>query len=105
MVALRRIVRYLRLADREAESTTGLSAAQLYVLACLADQPAMSVAELARRTMTDPSSVSTVVDRLVTRRLVRRTRARADARRAELHLTAAGDRIVRAGPRRMCRRC
>ncbi len=99
MVALRRIVRYLRLADREAEAALGLSAAQLFVLHALGETTAPSLVELARRTLTDPSSVSTVVDRLVTRRLVRRTRARTDARRAELRLTAAGERVVRSAPR------
>ncbi len=99
MVALRRIVRFLRLADRDAESAHGLSAAQLFVLHALVDAPASSVAELAQRTLTDPSSVSVVVDRLVTRRLVRRTRARSDARRAELALTAAGARLVATAPR------
>ena len=99
MVALRRIVRFLRLADRQAEAAHGLSAAQVFVLHALADAPATSLVDLARRTLTDPSSVSTVVDRLVTQRLVRRTRARTDARRTELHLTAAGARIVRTAPR------
>lgn len=99
MVALRRIVRYLRLADREAEAALGLSAAQLFVLHVLGEAPAPSLVELARRTLTDPSSVSTVVDRLVTRRLVRRTRAKTDARRAELRLTAAGARVALSAPR------
>lgn len=99
MTALRRLVRFLRLADREAESAHRLSAAQLYVLHSLAAAPADSVAELAGRTMTDPSSVSTVVAKLVARKLVARARAEADHRRFELRLTAAGEKVVRATPR------
>lgn len=99
MVALRRIVRVLRLADREAASASGLSAAQLFVLHALGDAPAASLVELAQRTLTDPSSVSTVVERLVTRKLVHRQRAKDDARRAELGLTAAGERVLRQAPR------
>ena len=98
MVALRRLVRVLRLADRDAESSLGVSAAQLYVLRTLADAPAHSLAELAARTFTDQSSVSTVVSRLVANKLVTRTRAATDRRRAELRLTAAGERVVRAAP-------
>jgi len=99
MVGLRRIVRMLRLADRDAHSGHSLSAAQLYVLHALFHTPAASLAELATRTLTDQSSVSTVVAKLVARRLVTRTTAKQDRRRAELRLTAAGERVVRTAPR------
>jgi DNA-binding MarR family transcriptional regulator len=97
--AIRKLVRFLRLADSEAQATTGLSAAQLYILHQLAERPASSVAELARRTLTDPSSASTVVERLVRRGMVRRIRARDDARRVEIRLTPIGERILRNAPR------
>jgi DNA-binding MarR family transcriptional regulator len=99
MVALRKVVRFLRLADREAEATTGLSAAQLYILHCLAEAPSGSMSELAERTMTDPSSVSTVIDRLVRRGLVKRVRAREDLRRFTLRLSPIGQRVIRTAPR------
>ena len=89
----------LRLADREAESAHGLSAAQLFVLHSLWNEPASSLADLAARTMTDQSSVSTVVAKLVERKLVMRTTAPSDRRRSELRLTASGERIVRTAPR------
>jgi DNA-binding MarR family transcriptional regulator len=90
MDAVRRLVRFLRLADRRAEVAAGISAAQLYVLRTLAEAPTASMAELAERTLTDQSSVSTVVARLVERGLVRRGRAAADARKVELALTERG---------------
>ncbi|HEY1813373.1 MAG TPA: MarR family transcriptional regulator [Kofleriaceae bacterium] len=99
MAALRRIVRYLRLADREAESGHGLSAAQLFVLHSLAGEPASSVAELARRALTDPSSASTVVTKLASKKLVVRVRSDDDKRRFSLALTRAGERVVRQTPR------
>ena len=98
MVALRRIVRLFRLADREAESQYGLSAAQLFVLHVLWQEPAMSLADVAARTMTDQSSVSTVVAKLVDKKLVTK-RAADDRRRAELRLTPKGEHIVRTAPR------
>src|SRR5205807_1160312 len=98
LVALRRIVRFLRLADREAEASAGLSAAQLFVLRSLVDAPAHSIAEVAKRTFTDQSSVSTVVARLVDRRLIVRKPSAADRRRTELRLTAAGEQVVRSAP-------
>ena len=99
MVSLRKIVRFLRLSDRAAEAAVGLSAAQLFVLQTLASQPAASLAEVADRTLTDQSSVSTVVAKLVQRRLVARTSAKGDRRRIELRLTAAGERMLRTAPR------
>jgi DNA-binding MarR family transcriptional regulator len=98
LVALRRIVRYLRLADREVEAACGVSAAQLFVLRAVAAAPDLSLAELAERTLTDQSSVSTVVARLVVRGLVRRRASRTDRRRAELRITPAGLRVVRRAP-------
>jgi MarR family transcriptional regulator, organic hydroperoxide resistance regulator len=99
LVALRRIVRFLRLADRDAEAACGLSSAQLFVLTTLASAPALSLAELASRALTDPSSISTVVARLVERGYVARRVGRSDRRRVELRLTAAGARTVLAAPR------
>jgi len=98
MVSLRRIIRYLRLGDRETEIASGLSSAQLFVLTTLAESPAISVAEVAKRALTDQSSVSTVVARLVKRGLVARKPAAKDKRRAELRITPAGNRILAAAP-------
>jgi DNA-binding MarR family transcriptional regulator len=95
MNALRRIVRMIRLAEG---ATPDLSAAQRFVLHSLAAAPASSVAELAGRTLTDQSSVSTVVAKLVTKKLVARTPSATDRRRAELRLTAAGVKVVKSSP-------
>jgi DNA-binding MarR family transcriptional regulator len=96
--ALRRLVRFLRLAARDAEEATGASAAQLFVLQQLAAAPAASLADLAARTLTDASSVSTVVARLVARGLVARRAAAGDRRRAELSLTARGHALIHRAP-------
>jgi DNA-binding MarR family transcriptional regulator len=99
MVALRRIVCVLRLAERDAEAGHRLSSAQLFVLTSLAAAPAASLGELAGRTYTDQSSVSTVVAKLVSRKLVVRTVSKTDRRRTELRLTAAGERVVKTSPK------
>jgi MarR family transcriptional regulator, lower aerobic nicotinate degradation pathway regulator len=88
--SLRRIVRVLHQSHRVAEQRWQLSAAQLLVLQRLAEAKTLSVNQLADRTFTHQSTVSVVVTRLVSRGLVRRSRADDDARRAELALTPAG---------------
>jgi DNA-binding MarR family transcriptional regulator len=101
--AIRRIVRVLRLASAATERTLGVSGAQLFVLQQLAEGAAargvgLSIADLAARTGTDPSSVSVVVRRLVERRLVARRVSKIDARRAEVVITASGRSLLRRAP-------
>src|SRR5258705_12597176 len=96
--SLRRLVRYLRLGARAAEQRTGASSAQLFVLQQLAEAPSASLADLAGRTLTDASSVSTVVARLVAQGLVARRRAAGDRRRVELALTPRGRALLVRAP-------
>jgi MarR family transcriptional regulator, lower aerobic nicotinate degradation pathway regulator len=96
--ALRRVVRELRLSARDAERDAGISGAQLFVLQTLSRERATSLSDLAVRTLTDQSSVSVVVRRLVDRKLVARKTPRDDARRVELSLTAAGRRMLARCP-------
>jgi len=96
--SIRRIVRVLRVGSRAAEKRVGLSGAQLFVLHALAKQHRQSLNEIAARTRTHQSSVSVVVQRLVDRRLVSRDRCGSDARRLELSLTPAGQKLLRDAP-------
>jgi DNA-binding MarR family transcriptional regulator len=96
--ALRRIVRELRLSSGNAQRAAGISGAQLFVLQMLAQQKASSLGDLAARTVTDQSSVSVVVGRLVDRKLVTRRPSKEDARRVELSLTPAGLRMLARCP-------
>jgi DNA-binding MarR family transcriptional regulator len=96
--AIRRIVRALRESSRGAERTVGIGAAQLFVLQRLAGAPALSLNELADRTLTHQSSVSVVVSKLVERRLVTRTRAGFDGRRIQIAATPAGRALLARAP-------
>ena len=95
----RKILRALRIAAVDNQARFNVSAAQLYVLDELeaAAEP-LSVNELAARTMTDRSSVTGVVDRLVEKKYVTRKQALDDRRRIEVRLTAAGSRLVKSAP-------
>ncbi len=94
----RRIVQVLRSTHRAA-TKANLTGAQLFVLNTLGQsKEPLSVSDVAEQTRTDPSTVSVVVDRLVRKRLVHRTRSGDDARRNELTLTVRGLRLQRAVP-------
>jgi len=92
--AIRGIVHALRESSRLAQGRVGLSGAQLFVLQRLAEAPAQSVNELAARTHTHQSSVSTVVSGLVKNGLVRRSRSTLDGRSIRLSLTPRGSRLA-----------
>jgi DNA-binding MarR family transcriptional regulator len=96
--ALRRIFQALRLSDQEAQRRVGIGVAQLFVLQQLADGEPRSMSELAERTRTDLSSVSTVVRRLVERGLVARQTDTRDRRRAALRITARGRTLLARAP-------
>jgi DNA-binding MarR family transcriptional regulator len=98
MDSLRAVVRALRISTRAVEKEIGISGAQLFVLQRLEDAPARSVNELADRTSTHQSSVSTVVSRLVERGLVLRAASPEDGRRLELRVSAEGRRLVSRAP-------
>jgi len=98
MDGLRRIVRGLRLSSSDLERRLGLSVAQLFALQKLGDGEPRSIRRLAAETLTDPSSVSVVVARLVERRLVTRRADRRDHRRAQIALTATGRSLLRRAP-------
>lgn len=99
--SIRRLVRLLRIADRSAQSSVGLSGAQLFVLQELGKTPALSLGALAERTRTDQSSVSVVVTRLVEAGLVSRERDDRDARRLVLTLTRSGRSLLQKAPAAM----
>ncbi|MFO0737833.1 MAG: MarR family winged helix-turn-helix transcriptional regulator [Labilithrix sp.] len=96
--ALRCIVHELRVTAHRAEDEVGLSGAQLFVLRELAIEPGVSIRRLSQRTLTDPSSVSVVVARLVERGLVSRKSDPGDARRSVLAVSPKGRLLLARAP-------
>jgi DNA-binding MarR family transcriptional regulator len=96
--ALRRITQALRLSSSVVQDTLGITGAQLFVLQQIAARPGASLRQLAELTLTDQSSVSVVVSRLVEAGWVTRRTAAADARRTELTLTDRGHGLLRRAP-------
>jgi DNA-binding MarR family transcriptional regulator len=96
--ALRRITQALRLSSTVVQDTLGITGAQLFVLQQLAECPGASLRELADRTLTDQSSVSVVVSRLVDAGHVGRRISQSDGRRTELTLTDTGRWMIERAP-------
>jgi DNA-binding MarR family transcriptional regulator len=95
----RRIMRALRIAAGETQARFQISAAQLFVLDELYEAGGpRSINELAELTMTDRSSVAEVVERLVESGYATREQSVHDRRRADVQITAAGERLARSAP-------
>ncbi len=97
--SVRRLSRGLRLSAQDTQALAGVSAAQLFVLQSLEDGAHASVSELAERTMTDRSSVASVVERLLQSKLVSRATAATDRRRAAISITVKGRAILKKAPK------
>lgn len=93
--AFRRILREIRVMARKGELSAGLSAAQTFVLSVLIERPGAGVNDIAEATLTDRSSVASVVDRLVEQGYIVREQSVNDRRRASLSITGAGRRAMK----------
>jgi DNA-binding MarR family transcriptional regulator len=96
--AIRTLVAAFTRSARSIEWRTGLTNAQLFLMLQLAEGESLSVNELAERARTTQGTVSAVLRRMIDGGLVQRDRARDDARRAALSLTAKGRRLIRHAP-------
>lgn len=77
----------------------GITAAQLFVLRHVADQPGCSLDDVVQRTLTTQSSASEVVGRLIDHGLVVSRISTEDRRRVALSPTETGMRVAReCGP-------
>ena len=92
--ALGALDRALRLESSTAGRLVGMSGAQWRALLAIAEMPACSVTDVARRTHTDVSSLSAVVKRLEAGGFVTRTVPAGDRRRVTTDLTARGRAVV-----------
>lgn len=95
---LRRVLQALREGARAAESKLEISGAQLFVLQVVGSSSGLSLNELAAHTRTHQSSVSVVVTRLVDAGLLKRARAKDDARRMVLSLTPRSRKLLDKAP-------
>lgn len=76
---------------------------QFRALVVLSARPGTTVSALAAALDVHPTTATRLTDRLVRKRLVRRTELAEDRRVTQLHLTAAGQRLVRRVTQRRVR--
>ena len=83
---------------REVEQTCGVTGSQLWILQEVAKTPDTGVSGLAERLSIHQSTCSQLVEKLVTRGLIKKERSKKDQRRVGLSLTAAAQKILGSAP-------
>ena len=73
---------------------SGISPKQAGLLRCVDAHGTVSLAELAKMTVSDPAAITRAVDGLVNRKLLEKKDSPTDRRTFELRLSAAGKHIV-----------
>jgi DNA-binding MarR family transcriptional regulator len=84
---------------RMVESRTGISGAQLWALAQIADNPGITVGELARALAIHQSTASNLLRDLEASALLIRKKVREDLRSVRLYASAKGHAVLKRAPR------
>jgi DNA-binding MarR family transcriptional regulator len=95
---LRRIVKALALYSQVVRRAYGLTGSQLWAIKTLQRLGPMTAGQMAYELAVHQSSVSTLVDRLEQRGLVRRVRSLPDRRFVRIQLTPQGERLAVRAP-------
>ncbi|MEW6678777.1 MAG: MarR family transcriptional regulator [Pseudomonadota bacterium] len=83
---------------RAVEKACGVSGAQVWVLATLAQSPGLRVTELAEALSIHASTASNLLDKIEKAGLLRRERGQTDQRVVRLYLTEAGTAALASAP-------
>lgn len=97
-IALRRIIRATDLHSKYLVKTTGLTTAQIFLLQVIRSKDQATIGELANTISLSQATVTTIVDRLETRKLVFRERSVQDKRKVYVRLTEEADEILKNAP-------
>ncbi|TCS70002.1 DNA-binding MarR family transcriptional regulator [Sulfuritortus calidifontis] len=84
---------------RAVEKACGVSGAQVWVMAVLAERPGLKVSELAEALSIHQSTASNLINKLEKTGLLRRERGKADQRVVRLYLSQAGEAALARAPR------
>ncbi len=99
LVSLRRIIRAIDLHSKRLNKETGLTGPQLMVMQEIIVRDNIMVKQIAENINLSSATVTSILDRLEKRGLVRRERSTTDKRKVGLHLTDEGVEILQSAPK------
>jgi len=98
LISLRRVIRATDLHSKQLVKTTGLTAPQLLLLQAIRDQVDGTIGQLAKHISLSQATVTTILDRLEKRDLVKRVRSTTDKRKVHACLTDKATEILKEAP-------
>lgn len=98
LVALRRVIRATDLHSKHLAKTTGLTAPQMLLLQAIQHEGEVTIGELANKISLSQATVTSILDRLEKRDLVRRERSKEDKRKVHAYLTNQATDILKDAP-------
>lgn len=98
LISLRQIIRATDLYSRRLSKTVGLTAPQLLILQAIRELGAVSISKLSTEVSLSQATVTTIIDRLESRRLVTRHRSTQDKRVVHTTLTEQGEAMIQKAP-------
>lgn len=99
IVAIRRIIRATDLHSRQLNRVAGLTASQLLILQLLRQNEDLTAGAVARQVSLSQATVTTIIDRLEQRGLVKRERGHSDRRKVYVYLTEDGEKLLADAPK------
>jgi DNA-binding MarR family transcriptional regulator len=93
------IIGAVRQHSRDLEKACGISGAQVWMLATIADTPDITVSQLSQAVSVHVSTASNLLDKMARAGLVERLRSEEDRRVVRLRLTDAGKETISRAPR------
>lgn len=98
LIALRKIIRATDLYSRRLSKEAGLTAPQLLIMQAIAEADELTMGDIAGEVSLSQATVTTILDRLEKRDLLRRERGSTDKRRVYARLTEAGRQLLARAP-------
>lgn len=98
LIVLRQIIRAIDLYSKKISKKFGLTAPQLIVLKSIHELQSPSLKGIAKSVTLSSATVSTILDRLISKNLVTRSRSGGDKRQSELKLTEEGSQVLQNAP-------
>lgn len=98
LIALRRIIRATDLYSRRLSKDVGLTAPQLLIMQAIQARGEMTMGDIAAEVSLSQATVTTILDRLEKRALLKRQRGDKDKRRVYAYLTESGASLLVRAP-------
>ncbi|MBF0288536.1 MAG: MarR family transcriptional regulator [SAR324 cluster bacterium] len=98
LVALRRIIRAVDIQSRKLMKISGLTGPQLMIMQAIDKLGDVTIGSIARHANLSQATVTSILDRLVKRGLVIRTRSESDKRVVHAQLTSEGQMSLEQAP-------